>query len=131
MIDVSTQAEDRFIADFAQDLAFQAADYLTADHPRLHEIYREMLDLGDDFFAMAKDEQKRRRARYETLRDELLQIVGADAHVNLVDPWMWDAYSDCYKDDVGFRPKGHHSYLQVKAYFDRRIAEGTSWVEED
>ncbi len=127
MTDVSTQAEDCFNANFAQDLAFQAANYLTVDNPRLHEIYREMLDLGDDFFRASEEEQDRRRTRYHSLVDELIQILGTDANVGIVDPWLFDSYSDCYKDDAGFRPRGH-SYATAKAYMDQRIADGRSWV---
>lgn len=126
----NAQVEDCFAANYAKDLTYWATDYLSVENPRLHEIYREMMDLGDDFFQAAKEEQTRRRTRYHSLVEELIAILGTDADVGIVDPWLFDSYSDCYKDDVGFRPRGH-SYATAKAYMDQRLADGRSWIAED
>lgn len=119
-----------FNARYASDLASCAIEHLQQSNPRFHEIYREMLDLGDDFFSASKEDQESRRTRYNTLRDELIQLLGVDADVAIIDPWLFDSYSDCYKDDVGFRPRGH-SYRAARAYMDERLADGRSWKEED
>lgn len=111
-----------FFDRYASDLASTAAVHLQGENPRLHEIYREMFDIQDGFFDLSEADQKPMAARYDSLRDELITILGEDVGVGLIDPWLYDIFSDCYKSDVGSRPR-NYSYRAAKAYMDSRPKE--------
>lgn len=111
-----------FFDRYASDLASTAAVHLGQENPRLHEIYREMFDIQDGFFDLDETKQTEFAARYDSLRDELITVLGEDVGVGLIDPWLFDIFSDCYKSDVGFRPR-NHTYRQAKDYMANRKDE--------
>jgi hypothetical protein len=59
------------------------------------------------------------RETYATLVGIAKSVLGPEAHCNDVDPDLWSAYSDCYKDDAGFRPRGWTTAEEVERYFAR------------
>lgn len=60
------------------------------------------------------------RETYATLVGIAKSVLGPEAHCNDVDPDSWGAYSDCYKSDAGFRPRGWTTAAEVDAYFAAR-----------
>jgi hypothetical protein len=60
------------------------------------------------------------KAAYEASVRALETLLGEDAPCNFVDADLWSAFSDCYKDDAGFRPRFHRTRQQVLDYFERR-----------
>lgn len=70
-----------------------------------------------DYDAAAKDpKHMEAKAAYEATVAELETLLGPDAHCNAVDCDLWSLFSDCYKDDAGFRPRFHQTRAQVQAY---------------
>jgi hypothetical protein len=59
------------------------------------------------------------KAAYEATVTELTALLGADAHCNFVDCDLWSAFSDCYKDENGIRPRFHQTRQDVQDYFDQ------------
>ena len=45
---------------------------------------------------------------YELLVEQLEQLLGPDAHCCQVDCDLWSSFSDWYKSESGFRPRGMH-----------------------
>lgn len=60
------------------------------------------------------------RTAYATLVGIAKSVLGPEAHCNDVDPDLWQAFSDCYKSDNGFRPRSWMTAAEVEAYFARR-----------
>ncbi len=60
-------------------------------------------------------EVKALNARYDTLRAESLAI-NPWASGSYIDPDLAGFYSDIYKDECGFRPRGYISYRAMDAY---------------
>lgn len=56
------------------------------------------------------------RETYSTLVGIAESVLGPDAHVADVDPVCFDSYSDCHKDECGFRPRGHVTRAEAKAF---------------
>jgi hypothetical protein len=74
----------------------------------------------NDSEAARKDEAYvARKADYESTVVSLEALLGPDAHCNAVDTDLWSLFSDCYKDDVGMRPRFHQTRAQVQAYLAR------------
>jgi hypothetical protein len=118
---------DRYSAELAEmanaALAESTRWFTAAPSPRLHEIYREMFDIQETYRDEESEDAKSALvARYDSLRDELIAILGEDVGVGLIDPWFFDLFSDCYKSDVGFRPR-NHTYRQAIAYMADRAKE--------
>lgn len=59
------------------------------------------------------------KAAYEATVTALEALLGPDAHCNAVDTDLWSLFSDCYKDDAGFRPRFHQTRTQVQEYLAR------------
>jgi hypothetical protein len=57
------------------------------------------------------------RETYATLVGIAKSVLGPEAHCSDVDPEAWSAYSDLYKSDAGFRPRGWTTAAEVEAYF--------------
>lgn len=75
-------------------------------------------ELFTGYFLCEPDEQGRRTDEYrEVLQPSLLAIYGVDADAPVVDPWMFDVYSDLYKDRYNIRPRGH-SYRTMMTFMD-------------
>ncbi len=49
-----------------------------------------------------------------------LHDVNEFKHCNEVDPELFGIFSDCFKDDNGFRPRFHVTLAEVKEYLERR-----------
>lgn len=60
------------------------------------------------------------RRDYEATVSTLKQLLGPTAHCNAVDCDAWSMYSDCFKSEVGFRPKGHVTLDEVLQWFEAR-----------
>lgn len=60
------------------------------------------------------------RTQYTALVAVAKSVLGPEAHCNHVDPDLWEAYSDCYKSDNGFRPRGHVTAAEAAAWFAAR-----------
>lgn len=56
---------------------------------------------------------------YEATAQALMRLLGEDAHCNFVDRDLWSSFSDCYKEQSGFRPRFCQTREQVQDYFDR------------
>lgn len=54
-------------------------------------------------------------AKYDATVAQLEALLGPDAHCNFVDMELWGQFSDWYKSEEGFRPRGHMTRAQVKA----------------
>lgn len=59
------------------------------------------------------------KAAYEATVNELVALLGPEAGCHLVDSDLWSSFSDCYKDEAGFRPRFHKTRQEVQNYFDR------------
>lgn len=59
---------------------------------------------------------------YDRLRDALEGIY-PNLHASVSDPWQFDTYSDLFKDDNGYRPRGHVTGPEVREWIRRRDAE--------
>lgn len=57
-------------------------------------------------------------AEYDEAVEDALTILGDDAHCNDTDPIMFSAYSDCYKSEHNFRPRGHVTRAGVVSYLE-------------
>lgn len=58
---------------------------------------------------------------YDASVDALEALMGPDAHCSQVDCELWGEFSDFYKDEVGFRPRGMHFTRQsVLAWIARQ-----------
>lgn len=76
------------------------------------------VEMFNGYFSKSEDEQNAMTAEYQTvIQPALLAHYGAAELASIVDPWMFDAYTDLYKDRNGFRPRGH-SYAAMKSYMD-------------
>lgn len=62
------------------------------------------------------------RTAYATLVGIAKSVLGPEAHCNDVDPDLWQAFSDCYKADNGFRPRSWMTAAECEAYFAREKA---------
>lgn len=62
------------------------------------------------------------RTQYATLVGIAKSVLGPEAHCNDVDPDLWQAFSDCYKSDNGFRPRFWNTAAEVEAWFADREA---------
>ncbi len=81
-----------------------------------------------DYDAAAKDpEHLKAKAAYEATVAELEALLGPNAHCNAVDCDLWSLFSDCYKDDAGFRPRFHQTRAEVQAY----LAQPRTFAFED
>jgi hypothetical protein len=60
------------------------------------------------------------RGDYATLVGIAKSVLGPEAHCNDVDPDAFSAYSDCYKDEAGFRPRGWVTAAEVEAFLAPR-----------
>ncbi len=59
------------------------------------------------------------KAAYEASVVELQALLGENAHCNEVDCDLWSSFSDCYKSEYNFRPRGQHwTRAQVLKWFD-------------
>jgi hypothetical protein len=58
------------------------------------------------------------KAIYESTVRMLESIVGPDAHIGEVDQDLYGAFSDCYKGEIGCRPRFHISRKDVVAWFE-------------
>lgn len=56
------------------------------------------------------------RETYATLVGIAKSVLGPEAHCSDVDPDAWETYSDCYKDEAGFRPRGWTTAAEVEAF---------------
>jgi hypothetical protein len=83
----------------------------------LSMIQDQIAELSDGFYMCSTEEQETRRVIYDQVQKELLEMYGENAQANLVDPWMFDIYSDLYKDRYNVRPRGH-TYATMKAFMD-------------
>lgn len=71
------------------------------------------------------------QAAYDATVAELEALLGPDAHCNAVDCDLWSLFSDCYKDDAGFRPRFHQTRAQVQAYLAKpRAPDDESSAQE-
>lgn len=57
---------------------------------------------------------------YEDFVTKLEEMLGKDAHCRQIDGDLWESFADCYKEDVGIRPRFHQTRAEVLQYFDRR-----------
>lgn len=62
----------------------------------------------------------RAQSEYDATVSELEAIHGADAPCAMVDPLLFDFYSDTYKDAHGFRPDGTITRKDAQAWVDRQ-----------
>lgn len=59
------------------------------------------------------------KAAYDASVVELQALLGENAHCNEVDTDLWSSFSDCYKSEHNFRPRGQHwTRAQVLKWFD-------------
>jgi hypothetical protein len=76
-------------------------------------------------------------SEYSEIVEDAILVLGDKVHCNDVDPISFQTYSDCYKDEYNFRPRGFITLKDVKAYFDYRDDPKTQaalqeqWDEED
>lgn len=54
---------------------------------------------------------------------QILTLVGADGPCYLVDPDLWQLFSDCYKDDHGIRPRGDYTTTHCSDWLADRARE--------
>lgn len=81
--------------------------------------------------AAKKPEVLQAQAAYDATVAELEALLGPDAHCNAVDCDLWSLFSDCYKDDAGFRPRFHQTRAQVQAYLAKpRAPDDESSAQE-
>lgn len=82
--------------------------------------------------AAAKEpEVLKAQAAYDATVGELEALLGPDAHCNAVDCDLWSLFSDCYKNDTGFRPRFHQTRAQVQAYLAKpRAPDDESSAQE-
>lgn len=62
-------------------------------------------------------------AAYDATVAELEALLGPDAHCSEVDSELFSSYSDCFKSENDFRPRGHTTRAEVKAWFERLVAD--------
>jgi hypothetical protein len=73
----------------------------------LFTLEQRVAELTTGFFQCSEQEQVARAQEYTTeLQPALLAAYGEDGPAHKVDPWMFDTYSDLYKDRNGVRPRG-------------------------
>ena len=81
----------------------------------------QMEALDTEIFAAidAKDKEAHIAAleKYAALRDKAIEKFGIDGPVHLIDPDLLGVYSDDYKDDAGFRPRGDHSFRDAVEFY--------------
>lgn len=58
------------------------------------------------------------REAYEATVTELKTLLGPQAHCAEVDTDKWSLFSDMYKEDAGFRPRGDFTVGQVDWWLD-------------
>lgn len=83
------------------------------------ESLRKAFDMHDKRFPgfdAPEEAQEAWRERYRTLVGIAESVLGPDAHVADVDPVCFESYSDCHKDECGFRPRGHVTRVAAKAF---------------
>lgn len=82
--------------------------------------------LGDDIYDLYREGKYEawfaRLGCYNRIQ-EALEALWPDLHAGVTDPWQYDTYSDLYKDDYGFRPRGHVTGPEVRQWIKRRDAE--------
>lgn len=62
-------------------------------------------------------------AVYDATVAELVALLGPEAACWDVDQDRWSMYSDCFKDDCGFRPTIELTVAEVNQYFAKRREE--------
>lgn len=100
--------------------ALQLKQYIAAD--AMYEAWnnaRAKHNYANDAAVNSEPEYVAGKAAYEATVTELAALLGPDAHCNFVDCDLWSMFSDCYKDENGFRPRFHKTRQDVQAYFDR------------
>lgn len=102
--------------------ALQLAQY--AAHDAMYDAWNEAHAKANfNYEAANQDAAYRARVQdYEKTVADLEALLGPDAHCNEVDTDLWSSFSDCFKDEAGFRPRFHQTRLQVQQYFARRSA---------
>lgn len=100
--------------------ALQYKQYVACD--AMYEVWnkvRAKYNYANDAPVNTDPEYVASKAAYEATVTELLALLGADAGCHLVDSDLWSAFSDCYKEESGFRPRFHQTRQDVEDYFDR------------
>lgn len=59
-------------------------------------------------------------AAYDQSVSELEALLGPEASVQAVDCELGSTFSDVYKSEYGFRPRGHFSLTYVRDWLERR-----------
>jgi hypothetical protein len=91
--------------------------------PGNHNVAAAMLIvLGDGIWDVPLVEKFARRGAYHHIR-KALEVLYPQASGSLTDPWIAEVYSELYKDDYGFRPRGHMNGKQMREWVARRDAE--------
>jgi hypothetical protein len=62
-------------------------------------------------------------AAYDRSVAELEALLGPEASVQAVDCELGSTFSDVYKSEYGFRPRGHFSLTYVRDWLKRRRVE--------
>lgn len=83
------------------------------------DALRKAFDMHDKRFPgfdSPEEAQEAWRERYRTLVGIAESVLGPEAHVGDVDPVCFESFSDCYKDENGFRPRHHVTRAEAKAF---------------
>lgn len=83
------------------------------------ELQQAQNVLGENIWDCTEREQNARRAAYRATV-ATLEERNPNADVGATDPWTAESYSEVYKDDHGFRPRGHISGQRARAYLNAR-----------
>ena len=89
----------------------------------LIEQFYDFKNAGDD------ESANKTKMLYEAEKNSLIAQF-PDAHCNDVDPWLFEEFSDWYKDTFNFRPRGKGWTVSVvRDWMDRQALDTSNDLE--